>query len=109
MLPCLCVVADFTGLFGGYFVAIWQGVTAHSYPDSIRSFVVLHDFTTGIIKTVVFGLIIALVSCHQGLITRGGATGVGRATTNAVVLSVVLIYVFDFILAYVMYGGSSSL
>ena len=108
VLPCLCVVADFTGLLGGYFVAVWQGVPATSYPQSIHDFVVLRDFTSGIIKTVVFGVIIALVSCHQGLITRGGATGVGRATTNAVVLSVVLIYIFDFVLAYLMYGGGTG-
>jgi phospholipid/cholesterol/gamma-HCH transport system permease protein len=109
MLPCLCVLSDFTALIGGYFVSVWQGVPGNLYIDSIREYVVLHDFTSGIIKTVVFGVIVALVSCHQGLITRGGATGVGRATTNAVVLSVVLIYVFDFILAYIMYGGSPSI
>jgi phospholipid/cholesterol/gamma-HCH transport system permease protein len=109
MLPALCLVADFSGLLGGYFVAVWQGVPAQTFPDSIREFVVMRDFTMGILKTVVFGLIIALVSCHQGLIARGGATGVGRATTNAVVLSVVLIYVFNFILAYIMFGGNSSL
>jgi phospholipid/cholesterol/gamma-HCH transport system permease protein len=109
MLPCLCILADFTGLVGGYFVSVWQGVPGNLYIDSIRDFVVMRDFTTGIIKTIVFGVIVSLVSCHQGLITRGGATGVGRATTNAVVLSVVLIYVFDFILAYLMYGGSASI
>jgi phospholipid/cholesterol/gamma-HCH transport system permease protein len=108
VLPCLCVVADFTALVGGYLVSVWQGVSGASYVDSIRDYVILHDFTSGIFKTVVFGVIIALVSCHQGLITRGGATGVGRATTNAVVLSVVLIYIFDFILAYFMFGGSPS-
>jgi phospholipid/cholesterol/gamma-HCH transport system permease protein len=109
MLPCLCLVADMAGLVGGYLVAVWQGVPASSFPDSIRQFVEMRDFVMGIVKTVVFGIIIALVSCHQGLVTRGGATGVGRATTNAVVLSVVLIYVFNFVLAYVMFGGNSSI
>jgi phospholipid/cholesterol/gamma-HCH transport system permease protein len=109
MLPCLCVVSDFSGLIGGYLVSVWQGIPGQTYIDSIQNFVVLRDFTTGVVKTIVFGLIVALVSCHQGLITRGGATGVGRATTNAVVLSVVLIYIFDFILAYIMYGGSTTL
>ncbi|HEX5323204.1 MAG TPA: ABC transporter permease [Capsulimonadaceae bacterium] len=109
MLPVLCVIADIAGLVGGYVIAVWQGIPAASFPVSIREEVVFRDFQMGIIKTVVFGLIIAIVSCHQGLETRGGATGVGRATTNAVVLSIVLIYVADFFLAYFMFGSQSTL
>lgn len=109
MLPVLCVIADISGIFGGYVVAVWQGIPAASFPVSIREEVLFSDFYLGIIKTIVFGLIIAVVSCHQGLQTRGGATGVGRATTNAVVLSIVLIYVADFFLAYFMFGGQTNL
>jgi phospholipid/cholesterol/gamma-HCH transport system permease protein len=105
MVPLLCVVADAFGLVGGYFVAVWQGVPANSYGDSIRQFVSTRDFSLGIVKTIVFAFIVAIVSCHQGLKTSGGATGVGRSTTNAVVLSIVLIYISDFFLAYFMFGG----
>ncbi len=105
MVPILGIVADAFGLFGGYVVAVWQGVQPSTYPESIHQFVEMRDFTMGIIKTVVFALIVGIVSCHQGLKTNGGATGVGRATTNAVVLSIVLIYIFDFVLADIMFGG----
>jgi phospholipid/cholesterol/gamma-HCH transport system permease protein len=108
MLPVLCVIADISGLIGGYLIAVWQGIPAASFPVSIREYVMFRDFSMGIIKTLVFGLIIAVVSCHQGLETQGGATGVGRATTNAVVLSIVLIYVSDFFLAYLMFGGQAN-
>jgi len=66
------------------------------------------DFIKGVLKTVVFGLIITLVGCHQGLATRGGATEVGRATTNAVVFSIVLIYIANFIMTYFMFSQVTS-
>ena len=108
MIPILCVVADAFGLVGGYLVAVWQGVPPASFGDSIRQYVSLRDFTMGVIKTVAFAFIIVIVSCHQGLRTKGGATGVGRSTTNAVVLSIVLIYLSDFVMAYLMFGGQTS-
>jgi phospholipid/cholesterol/gamma-HCH transport system permease protein len=109
MLPILCVVADAAGLVGGYVVSVWQGTPASSFSNSIHQFVEPRDFVMGVVKTVFFGLIIAIVSCHQGLETRGGATGVGRATTQSVVLSIVLIYIANFILAYLMFGGRSTI
>ena len=57
------------------------------------------------LKTVVFGLIIAVVACQQGLRTKEGAVGVGKATTNTVVISMVLIYVFNYILTAMMFSG----
>jgi len=105
MMPILCVVADTAGLFGGYLIAVHQGVPPESFPQGIKLYVIPRDFVMGMIKTVVFGTIIALVGCHQGLETKGGATGVGRATTNAVVIAIVLIYISDFFLAYIMFGG----
>lgn len=105
MMPILCAVADFSGMIGGYLIAVWQGVPSSSFPDSVRAYSEPRDFYMGMLKTVVFGIIIALVGCHQGFETKGGATGVGRATTNAVVLSIVLIYIANFLLAYIMFGG----
>lgn len=110
MLPIVCLLADMSGIFGGYVIAVVvHGVPSAMYSSGIQQFLVPSDFYLGMFKTVVFGLIIAIVGCHQGLKTRGGATEVGRATTSAVVLSIVLIYISDFFLANALFvnGGSS--
>jgi len=110
MLPIVCLMADMSGIFGGYVIAVlMHGVPSATYPDGIRQFLVPSDFYLGMVKTVVFGLIIAIVGCHQGLKTKGGATEVGHATTNAVVISIVLVYISDFFLANALFvnGGSN--
>ena len=105
MLPVVGILADAFGIFGGYLVAVkLENVAPAVFLSSIKEFLTPRDFTLGLIKTVVFGLIIALVGCQQGLATRGGATEVGRATTNAVVISIVLLYVANFGLTYVMFS-----
>ena len=104
MMPLVCALADAGGIIGGSLLSQSEGVLPHTYWDSMKQFLDLSDFTRGIFKTVVFGLIIALVGCHQGLATRGGATEVGRATTNAVVLSIVLIYLANFVMTYFMFS-----
>ncbi len=109
MIPLVAIAADAFGLVGGYIVAMWKQVPPSSFATSISQFVEWRDFTLGIVKTIVFAFIVAIVSCHQGLKTAGGATGVGRSTTNAVVLSIVLIYISDFFLAYFMFGGKTNL
>ena len=108
MVPLVCAMADAAGIFGGYLLSKSEGVTGITYLNSMKQFLEPMDFAKGIFKTVVFGLIIALVGCHQGLATRGGATEVGKATTNAVVLSIVLIYIANFALTYVMFSGVST-
>ena len=106
MLPVVCVLADSAGIFGGYVVATkLGGVPGPLYINSIRDLLVPADFYLGLVKTVFFGLILSTVGCHQGLNTRGGATEVGRATTSAVVIAIVLIYIADFFLADVMFAG----
>jgi phospholipid/cholesterol/gamma-HCH transport system permease protein len=105
VMPLLCVLADWAGLLGGYLIACWQGVPSSSFPQSIQSYCTPRDFYMGMIKTIVFGGIIALVGCYEGMITTRGATGVGQSTTMSVVLSIVLIYIANFFLAYVMFGG----
>jgi len=103
MLPVLTVVSDLTGAAGGCLVALHQGVTANEYLASARQFLDMYDVWGGLLKTAVFGAIIATVSCHQGLTASGGADGVGRSTTAAVVLSISLIYVADFFLSAVIF------
>ena len=103
MVPLVCALADAGGIYGGYLLSKSEGVLPTTYLNSMKQFIDPSDFVKGILKTLVFGLIIALVGCHQGLATRGGATEVGRATTNAVVLSIVLIYLANFILTYFMF------
>ena len=108
MVPLVCLLADAGGILGGYIVSNSEGVLGATYLNSMKQFLDPADFTKGIFKTLVFGLIIALVGCHQGLATRGGATEVGKATTNAVVLSIVLIYIANFVLTYFMFSEVTS-
>ena len=74
------------------------GVTPRFYFDQIQKTVELGDFFSGITKTLFFGFFIALIACFEGLKTRGGTEGVGRATTYAVVLGSLMVFVADFFL-----------
>ena len=105
-MPCLTIYADLVGILGGLVVAMGAlGMNAGSYfIDSIDA-LQLQDIVTGIVKSVAFAVIIGLVGCHQGLRTSGGAEGVGRATTTAVVLSIVLIIGADLFVTMVFYVG----
>ncbi|HEY3280804.1 MAG TPA: ABC transporter permease [Armatimonadota bacterium] len=110
MLPVITMLAIIVGVFGGYLVAAPAGVSSGTFVSSIRRMGEsgLYEVNTGLLKTVFFGAVIALVSCQQGLKTTGGAAGVGRATTRAVVLSIVLIYMVDFILVQFLFPNGGS-
>lgn len=103
MLPMLGMVADFSGLIGGMVVAWSKGIPSTQFWRSVEVYAEPRDFTGGLVKTAIFGLIIAVVACQQGLRTTGGAVGVGRATTNAVVISMVLVYIANYFLAAWIY------
>lgn len=106
MLPVLCLVGVYSGVFGGYVVSVFQaGVPDGAFWNSVKQFVQPSDFVNGMLKTVVFGLIAATVACQQGLRTKEGAVGVGRATTQSVVISMVLIYVANYFLTALMFRG----
>jgi phospholipid/cholesterol/gamma-HCH transport system permease protein len=109
MMPIIGVFADLSGVAGSFLMAQQQGVQFQVLLESSRQFTSGQDFIKGLIKTLCFGVIIAIVACQQGLRTKGGATGVGRATTSSVVLCVVLIFVSDFFLAQILAGASVSL
>jgi len=105
MVPLLTVFADIIGVYGGFIMAYWRvHLPPHVFWHSVQSTVVMGDFLKGLLKAAVFGLIVALVSSYEGLRTEGGAEGVGRATTKAVVVSIILIFVFNFFLSFVLFG-----
>jgi len=103
MLPLLTVVADASGLVGAFLLSTYVGVSPGEYFSSVQQWLTNQDVYGGIAKTVVFGLIIALVGCRQGLRATRGAAGVGRATISAVVLSIVIIYASNLFLTAAIY------
>jgi phospholipid/cholesterol/gamma-HCH transport system permease protein len=99
MLPVLGLIGMFSGVAGGYLVSVViSGIPDGTFWRSVQQFMSPTDLYGGLIKTLVFGLIVAVVSCQQGLRTRGGAVGVGSTTTRTVVLTMVLIYVANYFL-----------
>jgi phospholipid/cholesterol/gamma-HCH transport system permease protein len=100
MMPILTIVANSFGIIGGLAVAtIRLHITAGVYLSRAWDSLAYMDLFGGLIKPLVFGALLALVSCHCGLRTTGGTQGVGRSTTQAVVASSVLILVFDYFLS----------
>jgi phospholipid/cholesterol/gamma-HCH transport system permease protein len=104
MLPALTVLGDALGILGGLLVAQVQlGLPAGLYLNDVYASLSLEDVFSGLGKSFFFGYFVALVGCYNGLTTEGGADGVGRATTNTVVLASILILVADFFLTKLFY------
>ena len=104
-LPMLVTIAILVGWLGGAVVCSANDRIAVSFGaffNALRSAVELRDVANGVFKSFMFALIIGVVSCHQGLITRGGPRGIGRSVTKAVVNSIVLIVIFDYLLTRVL-------
>lgn len=96
-LPLLTIFADFIGIVGGCLVGATQlSIPAPMYFDDVLTYLSFKDVMHGYVKTYSFAFMIAMVSCHKGMYTTGGAEGVGKATTEAVVLSMVLVLVLDY-------------
>ena len=105
MMPLLVLVADIIGVFGGYLVAVYKlGFNASNYLQSTWDFVTAEDVISGLVKAAVFGFIITLMGCYHGYNSRGGAQGVGAATTNAVVSASILILSFDYVLTELFFA-----
>ncbi len=105
MLPFLVFVADIIGVLGGYLVSVFSlGFNAANYLQSTFDFMETLDVLSGLVKAAVFGIIITIMGCYHGYNSRGGAQGVGKATTNAVVSSSILILFFDFILTGIFFA-----
>ena len=87
MMPLLTVFSVIMGIFGGYLIAVYFFHMAPSgYFDPMTQYVTNFDFFVGFIKSLIFGVFIVTISCYKGMTTSGGAEGVGRATTNSVVI-----------------------
>jgi phospholipid/cholesterol/gamma-HCH transport system permease protein len=99
ILPVLTMIADAVGLFGGLLISVTQlGVSAEFFYTSLIRNVSVSDLLSGLSKAFFFGYLISIIACHKGLGARGGADGVGRATTSAVVAASISIFVTDFFL-----------
>ena len=105
-LPLLVVVADVLGVGGGFLVStVKLGFTPHAYISSTVSILQTNDVVAGLAKACVFGFIVALMGCFHGFNSRGGAEGVGAATTNAVVTASILILAFDYVLTELFFAS----
>jgi phospholipid/cholesterol/gamma-HCH transport system permease protein len=105
-LPALVLTADIIGVFGGFIVATYKfGFNPAAYLQNTANFLHADDVISGLIKSSVFGFIIALMGCYHGYHSRGGAQGVGAATTYAVVSASVLILMFDYILSALLFSS----
>jgi phospholipid/cholesterol/gamma-HCH transport system permease protein len=100
MLPALTVITDIIGIIGGYFVTVMLlGASSKAYMRATWDYLEVEDIYSGLIKACFFGASFTLVSCYKGFYTRGGAEGVGRATTGAVVVSSMTILISDYFLS----------
>jgi len=105
MLPLLTIIADFIGIYGGYAISVYlldQNPTV--YIENTTIYMELEDFYSGLIKAAFFGLLIGVIGCTEGFNCKGGAAGVGTATTRAVVISCMSILVSDYFLTAWLFG-----
>jgi len=104
VMPMLNAIAVFCGIVGGFMVSVTVlGINKTLYLDYMFQFIEFSDFMSGMIKSFVFGGLVTLVGCYKGYMTTGGAEGVGKSTTESVVMACILILVFDYILTAFMF------
>ena len=104
MVSLLTIVDVFIGIVGGYFVGVvLLGINSGSYIHKMLNIVTGEDLYNGLIKSLIFGLILTVISCYEGFQATGGAEGVGLVTTRAVVFSAISILIFDYILTAMLF------
>lgn len=104
MLPILVLVADIIGVFGGYLIAAYKlGFSHEMYLINTVNILEFNDIFSGVIKAFVFGFIVSLIGCFCGYFSKGGAQGVGSATTSAVVLSSIMILLANYIITGLLF------
>jgi phospholipid/cholesterol/gamma-HCH transport system permease protein len=105
MLPCLVLIADIIGVFGGYLISSYKlGINPGEYIDDSLQFVETIDVVSGLVKAAAFGFIITLMGCYHGFHANGGAQGVGKATTNAVVSASILILISNYLITELFFA-----
>lgn len=105
MLPLLVLISDIIGVFGGYLVSVHKlGFNAALYLQKTWNFLQLVDVASGLTKAAVFGFLVALMGCYHGYNSKGGAQGVGAATTNAVVSASVLILASNYLITELFFA-----
>ena len=105
VLPLLVFIGDIIGIFGGYVICVYKlGFNPANYINSTLQNMEAIDIISGLVKASVFGFIITLMGCYNGYKSKGGAQGVGEATTNAVVSASILILVFNYILTELFFA-----
>jgi phospholipid/cholesterol/gamma-HCH transport system permease protein len=104
-MPCLVLVADIIGVFGGFLVGVYKlNFNPVTYLTQTQRYLETMDVVSGLIKAAVFGFIVALMGCYHGFYSRGGAEGVGQATTQAVVSASILILLFNYALTQAFFA-----
>jgi len=104
-IPLMVLIANAIGIFGGYFVAVYKlDFNAVGYLDTTRQFLTATDLQMALVKSAFFGFFIALMGCYHGFRAQGGAAGVGRATTDAVVSAFILILLSNMIITLMAFG-----
>ncbi|HVJ55750.1 MAG TPA: ABC transporter permease [Aliidongia sp.] len=104
-MPILVLVADIIGVFGGYLIATYKlGFNPTAYLVSTLNFVTTEDVVSGLVKAAVFGFVITVSGCYFGYNSRGGAQGVGAATTSAVVSASITIFLMDYLLTTLFFA-----
>lgn len=104
-LPLLTILSDFCGMLGGFFISLYTvRLTSTEYWTSVYQSIDYRDITQGLVKPFFFGVVISMVGSYYGLTTHGGTEGVGRSTTQAVVVACVLILVLDFFITQFLIG-----
>lgn len=103
MVPCLCIIFNFVAGLGAYIVSVeMMHIDEGAFIDRIKWYVDFSDIAQGLYKSVIFGLMIAVISCYKGFYARGGARGVGIATTQTVVTCSVVIFILDYIMTSII-------
>lgn len=108
MLPLLTVFSCLMGIIGGYMISVhYYNMAPGEFLDPLPIHIKTYDFFSGLVKAAIFGFIITTISCYRGMTTTGGAAGVGRATTNSVVICYIVILIGNFFLTIAMNNSYS--
>ena len=108
MLPLLTIISNFVGMFGGFIIAyFFLALTPKQYWTTVWQALVWNDVAQGLLKPLVFALVISMIGCYYGLRTTGGTQGVGRSTTQAVVAATVLIFILDLLITKIFVSQAS--